>query len=261
MNELTINEKTIGEWIEKSEESLSKYATREYNKDSFFKSAMLAINESKELKECMSTKSGQLSIFNSLRYAASTGLSLNPQEGAACLIAYKGQCKYQIMKNGMIDLVMESGKVDFISSDAVHENDDWEIIKTMNGDNFTFVPDRTERGKIQGFFAALRMMNGIGHVKYMTAKQIDDHRKTYSKYNKLNEEQYGNKTILKALLIGLNISKELNISINNEEMLDKKQDKGYSSEDIKKELTDSKTIINVEAKVKPDTRNDNEPLF
>ena len=83
------NETDLNVWINKISTNLKSYSENADKK--FFKSAMLAIIENNDLMQALKTPSGQMSVYNSLKYAASTGLSLNPQEGKAALISYNSK--------------------------------------------------------------------------------------------------------------------------------------------------------------------------
>jgi len=188
------------------------------------KSALILISNTPTLQECMGTTDGQASLYQSLRFASSAGLSLNPQEGKATIIAYKGKAQFQIMKNGMMELVERSGRVEFISSDTVRENDHFDIEKTANGDEYSFKPFRKDRGDIDGFYAAIKLKDGPCHVKYMTMQEVIDFRDKYSsgyKFAKNKQEAawgksiegMGLKTVIKALLRNISISPEITAAI------------------------------------------------
>lgn len=218
---LTVSSDTAaGEFLQKFGKSLKDYAVREYNQTSFLKSAMIAIADNKELSECLTTESGKRSLFSALRYAATTGLSLNPQEGKAALIPYGGKIQYQVMKNGMIDLALESGKVEFITADYVKENDAFSIKKSIHGDEYEFSPALKDRGELLGFYAALKMKDGATHVKWITADEVSEHRKKYSSRTQMPESGYGIKTILKALLRNVSISDELDNAIGADDFFE-----------------------------------------
>ncbi len=186
---------------------LAKYAKRSYQMGDFLRSANLAILNNKDLTAAVQTDQGRISLMNALMYAAVTGLSLNPAEGKACLIAYGNSINYQIMKNGLIELALETKQVEFIVSDVVRENDTARIKKTMAGDDIEHYIALTERGKIIGFYAAMKLINGGQHVVYMTIKEMEEHRDKYGKgiskpdsaWRKSFEGQ-GNKTVVKRLL-------------------------------------------------------------
>ncbi|MBE9572475.1 MAG: recombinase RecT, partial [Proteobacteria bacterium] len=138
-------EKTAGDFMKSLAGQLETYAVRDYNNQVFAKSAMIAIVSSDGLQECLTTDEGKVSIINALKMAAGTGLSLNPQTGMAALIPYSKKinnrwiktAQFQIMKNGLIELALESGKVEFITADTVREADAFTMSKTMNGDEYS----------------------------------------------------------------------------------------------------------------------------
>jgi recombination protein RecT len=247
-------EKESSDFLTKCQKSLAGYANRKYDKSYFLKSAQLAILENTQLQECFKTDKGKSSLFHALRYAASTGLSLNPQEGKAALIAYRDKngnviVNYQVMKNGLLDLAMESGKVEFILSDVVRENDKYSgIRKTMSGDDFELTISSKDRGTIIGFFAGIKLKSGSTHACYMTIEEMEDHRDKYAKglyYKDGNPvkdhawhksfEGMGLKTVIKRLFRNLSISDDLDNAVSTDDgfegdTIDIPAD-GYSSED------------------------------
>jgi recombination protein RecT len=240
-NKMT-DEKQIALYVQKISPPLQQYAVRDYNAGSFFKSAMLLLVDNPNLGKLIN----QPSLLQALRFAAATGLSLNPQEGKCAIIAYGNKVSYQIMKNGLIELAMESGKVDFITAKAIRENDDFSIASSMSGDDYTFSPALRDRGDIIGFFAAIKLKTS-SHVDYMTKEEVDNHRDRYSTAKSGNSpwaksyEGMGVKTILKRLLNNVSISKAVTVAVNNDnssergtkDITDEARDlnKGFSSDD------------------------------
>ena len=246
-----VDENVVGKYLQERAKSLSGYALRVYDQEAFLKSAMLAINENDELKKCMGTEAGRTSVYHALRYAASTGLSLNPQMQKAALIAYSGKVQYQVMKSGMIDLAMDSGKIEFITADYVRENDVFDMFKSMDGDRYEFKPAKSDRGDVIGFFAAVKLKTGHGHVKWMTKEEVEEHRDKYTKMKggpwTTSFTGMGVKTVLKSLLRNLNISPELEAAVASDDKQSNivevqaeshpvATDKGASAEDVKKQL-------------------------
>jgi phage RecT family recombinase len=209
-----------GDFLNKFQKSLKDYAIRKYDGRAFLKSAMIAIADSPTLAECLKTDAGKRSLFNAMRYAATTGLSLNPQEGKAALIGYSGKIQYQVMKNGMIDLALESGKVEFITADYVRENDEFRITKSIDGDKYTFAPALRDRGGVLGYYAALKLASGATHVKWLTAEEVKAHREKYSKASQMPEIGYGVKTVMKALLRSVSISDALDRVIGQDDAIE-----------------------------------------
>jgi phage RecT family recombinase len=245
---------------------IDDYKVRDYKSTNFIKSAMIAISTDDNLQEALGTKEGQVGLLNAMRMAAGTGLSLNPQEGKSALVCYNKKIGnnwvkipgYQVMKNGLIELALESGKVDFITADTVRENDDFTASKTMNGDEYNFAPARKKRGEIDGFFAAVKMNDGKCHVKYMTLEEVSEHRKQFSDKTKMPEEGYGQKTVLKKLLNNLHISNLIDNAIGAESTDKTERDvtpephKGTGADDLSESLkTATQETIEAEV-VEPD---------
>lgn len=246
-----------GEFLKRFGKSLENYAMRKYDHSIFLKSAMIAIVNNSNLVDCLKSDAGKMSLFNAMRYAATTGLSLNPQEGKAALVSYKNKkgeavVNYQIMKNGMLDLALESGKIEFITADYVKENDVFSIKKTVNGDEYNFIPAVRDRGDIIGFFAALKLKGGATHVKWMTVEEIEDFRDKYSSTYKFNPENspwgksfigMGVKTIMKALLRNIRISDDLDRAIGSDDFYEAdfhvESEPGISADDAAKKLKDN----------------------
>jgi phage RecT family recombinase len=248
--QLATIEKTAADFLGNLKATLPTYAIREYRQETFIRSAMIALVSNDGLAKCLNTSDGKASIVNALRMAAGTGLSLNPQEGKAALIAYGNKVNFQVMKNGLIELALESGKVDFITSDTVRENDEFTMSKTMNGDEYFFSPARVDRGKIDGFFAAVKMKDGKCHTVYMAKEQVDEHRKKFSSKTQMPEEGYGQKTVLKRLLNNLHISPELSQAVGSDdtaeaELIDITPQPGTSADDLEHELTGKKEAAEV----------------
>jgi phage RecT family recombinase len=265
---------------------LTQYALGGYDFTAFQKSAMLAISQTPSLQDCFKTQDGKTSIYQAMCFAAITGLSLNPQEGKAALIAYKGRASYQIMKNGMIEIAERSGKVKFISSDTVRENDEFSIEKTAEGDKYTFKPARKSRGEIDGFFAALVLNDGACYVKYMTMQEVIENRDKYSsgyKFAKNKQdaawgksiEGMGLKTVIKALLRNVSISPEVSQAIGADDQSEHPEVKnitpsggGVNSDDIMKQLdaqAEPEVIIEPDKDQKKaaahDVNDDDQPFF
>jgi phage RecT family recombinase len=266
---LVIKEKDIQSYLKENAKSIQNYYSGS-NVEDFLRSALMVISENKNLMECLKTNPGKASLRHALKFAANTGLSLNPQEGKAALIAYNGQVTYQVMKNGLIDLAMDSKKVEFITADTVRENDSFDIKKTMNGDTYEYGPARKDRGKIDGFFSALKMKDGTCHVKYMTMEEIEAHRDQYSAmYRNKKEaspwhksfEGMALKTVIKALFRNLSISSDIDRAVGADdksesgEMRDVTEPDYMEAEPVTAEQT-AEAVEKKEEEIQPDPKED-----
>lgn len=259
------NDKIAGNFLQEIGERLNEYAIRSYNKSSFLKSAMVAIVNNESLCECLKSSEGKMSIFNALRYASTTGLSLNPQEGKAALIAYKNKngksiVNYQIMKNGMVEIALESGRVEFITADYVKENDKFSLKKSVVGDDYEFQPALKNRGDVIGFYAALKLRGGGSHVKWMTIDEMYSHRDKYSATFRFKKESspwfnafesMGIKTVMKALLRNVQISSDLDNAIGTDDFFEcdfKVEEKGVDAEGVIEKMIEAEKKIDLSHK-------------
>jgi len=245
-------------FLEKFQGSIKDYAIRKYDPVPFLKSAMLAIEDTGTLRECLKTDQGKRSLFNAMRYAAVTGLSLNPQEGKAALIGYKNKdgamtINYQIMKNGLVDLALESGKVEIITAEYVKKNDKFSLKKTASGDDFSFEPGLSARGEIIGFFAALKLKTGQTYTKWMTIEEVEEFRDKYSAMYKYKPDDspwkksfsaMGIKTVIKALLRAVRISDDLDNAIRADDFLEAEfKVHGVTPEEVTEKLKEEKPAV------------------
>ena len=212
-NEITVQ--TVSTQIREWAPGLKDFALTDFDQQRFFKTAIMAISETPSLMECMETPAGQSSLYSAMKRAFSTGLSLNPQEGKAAIIAYKGKAKYQIMKEGAIDIIFDSGDIKTLMVEIVYEKDEFSIEKSNAGDIYHFYPSRRERGEVDGYFCAITDKKGISHVKYMTQAECFEVRDAHSAMFKAkpemspwtkSEKGMCKKTVIKAAIRDLHIS-------------------------------------------------------
>lgn len=175
------NEAAIGGYLNEVKIRLPEYAVRKYKFPEFIKTAMLAIIENENLQRCLETPQGKQSLKNALRQAAVTGLSLNPAEGQACLVAYGNKVTYQTMKDGIITLAMESGKVEMIVSDLIHVGDKFTPKKTSRGDEFEHIPAISKRGEVEAYYVCVLLKNGRNILKVWDKAKGEEHRNKYAK--------------------------------------------------------------------------------
>jgi hypothetical protein len=62
--------KEVKNFLETFKDIARDYATREYDVPLFLKTALLCIMDSPDLQKCISTPTGQNSLYHALRYAA-----------------------------------------------------------------------------------------------------------------------------------------------------------------------------------------------
>jgi len=287
-NEITVQ--TISTQVHEWAPSLKDFALTEFNQQHFFKTAIMAISETPALMECMETPAGRSSLYSAMKRAFSTGLSLNPQEGKAAIIAYKGKAKYQIMKEGAIDIIFDSGDIKTLMVEIVYAADEFSIEKSNQGDIYHFSPARSGRGEVDGYFCAITDKEGISHVKYMTQEECFEVRDNHSSMFKAkpdmspwtkSEKGMCKKTVIKAAIRDLHISpsskalfssEDIELNIDEPPMKDvtPKKPTGNTANDVAKKLEGKKENQDKglqEAKnpldmpiVKPTTDDNEKPL-
>lgn len=171
----------IVEYVEHYQDILAEYLPKGTDSEGWIRSLYLLFSERPELQRAIQTQKGAISLYNGLKVAASSGLSLNPKLGELSVIAYGDKIEILTSKNGWIKLALRSGNVEYLDADIVRENDTFSISKTMDGDRFDHQIETKERGAFIGAYAALKDKRGLGHVCYMTRGEIEAHRDTYSK--------------------------------------------------------------------------------
>jgi len=263
-NEITVQ--TISTQIREWAPTLKDFALTKFDQQRFFKSAILAISENTELMECLKTLDGRASLHSAMKRAFSTGLSLNPQEGKAAIIAYKGKASYQIMKEGAIEILLNSGDIKTVMVEIVYENDEFSIEKSNQGDVYHFSPARKNRGEVDGYFCAITDKDDVTHVKYMTQEECFEIRDSHSMGYKFAKDKsssgwgkspkgYSKKTVIKAAIRDLHISPSSKALFSSEDMelnLDEPALKdvtpepitGNTADDVAKKLKGKKEVKN-----------------
>ena len=144
-----------------------------------------------------------LSIIYSSLCAAVTDLSLDKSCGQSAIIPYKGQCQFQIMKNGYIELALRSNLLQTINETRIYEG---EIeVNKFTGD-VTFLKQLND-GVYAGNLAFIRYKTGFEKFKYMSKEEIMEHAKKYSQSFRAKRGLWiddfnvmAKKTVLKLLL-------------------------------------------------------------
>ncbi len=144
-----------------------------------------------------------LVIMEALK-AATLKLPINKGLGFAYIVPYKTTPQFQIGYKGYIQLAMRTGQYRYINADKVFEGE------LIGADKLTGAIDLTgdkTSDKVIGYFAHLETLNGFRKTVYMTADQMYEHGKRYSKsfsYSKsawtTNFDEMGIKTMIRQLL-------------------------------------------------------------
>lgn len=226
--QIAVTEKSVAEFVTAVLPNLKKYSVRSYDQEAWAKTAMLCIVNNPELMACLQTDAGKSSLYHALRFAAASGLSLNPQEGESALVAPgDGKVYWWKMKNGIVKLLLETGVVKSVYGDVIRENDKFRVTKSFRGDEYEHVPALKGRGNITGVYSAILEKDGTGHVYYMTREEVEEHKLKYGK-GLANPKMAWNtswegmaiKTAIKLGADRLSLPKEIKAAIESEDLED-----------------------------------------
>lgn len=185
-------------------------------------------------------------LYNTCLMAAALKLPFNSNLGHAYIIPYKGEPQLQIGWKGFVQLAQRSGQFKTIGVNAVHEN---EIagVDGMTGEiQFDFKLPSEKSGKIVGYMAYFRLLNGFEKSLYMTMAELNQHGKNYSQTFKKgygvwkdNFDAMAQKTVIKLLL-----NKFAPLSINSDlaraiEVDQQNADGDYADNKPKVQIVDS----------------------
>lgn len=121
------------------------------------------------------------SVIASALVAASLDLPVNPSLGYMYIIPYGHTAQPQIGYKGYIQLAQRSGQYKHLNAIPVYEGE----LKSWNPltEEVEYEPkqDRDTNEQPIGYLGYMELLNGFSKTVYWTHKQIDDHRKEFSK--------------------------------------------------------------------------------
>lgn len=158
-----------------------------------------------------------MSVYNSALMAATLDLPINQNLGFAWIVPYKRKFKddsgwkevveaqFQIGYKGLVQLAQRTGQYTSINVIEVYENQ-FESFNTLTEEikaDFSKVGE----GKVVGYVAFFRLLNGFEKTCYWTLQKVNAHAKKYSKSFdnstspwKTNFDEMAKKTVLKSTL-------------------------------------------------------------
>ena len=142
----------------------------------FTTSLINVVNSNYQLK-----KADANSVIASALVAASLDLPVNPSLGYMYIIPYGNTAQPQIGYKGYIQLAQRSGQYKHLNAIPVYEGE----LKAWNPltEEVVYEPnqDRDTDDQPIGYLGYMELLNGFSKTVYWTHKQIDDHRKEFSK--------------------------------------------------------------------------------
>lgn len=170
----------------------------------FIASVIGAVNGNYKLQ-----KADPTTVLGSAMIAATLNLSVVPTLGQAALVPYKGNCQFQVMVRGLVQLAQRTGLYKTINAGEVYE-DEYDGEDLLTGEvSFHRViggyRDKGETDKIVGYFAFMETTTGFRKTEYWTKADVWNHGERYSKSFEdgpwaTNFDAMAKKTVLKSLL-------------------------------------------------------------
>ena len=177
-------------------------------------------------------KASPQSVYHAAITAATMDLPINQNLGFAYIVPYKGQAQFQMGWRGFVQLAQRTGSFKTINTIEVYENqlDHFDI---LSGE--ITLKNIEPSGKVVGYVAYFKLINGFEKSLYMSRDQMSVHAKKYSQSFKKGygvwadgEDGFnamGKKTVLKLLLskyapLSIEIQKAITLDqavVNNEE--------------------------------------------
>lgn len=109
--------------------------------------------------------------------AAELGINLNPSLGLGYIIPYGRVAQFQLGYRGMIQKTYETGAISGFFAEVVYQNDHFNRQFAPKRNLFHAPPEGSERGEPIGAYALITHKDGTIDYEYMTADQINRHRK------------------------------------------------------------------------------------
>lgn len=145
-----------------------------YNAPAYISSVMLAVANNNKLQECTPQ-----SIITSAMRAATLRLSCDPSTGQAWLIPFGKKATFVVGYKGIKDMALRTNKYRFLNVARIYEG------QTVNEDQLkgihTIDGFRNKNSKVIGYLLFFELLSGYSKTFYMTADEIIEHAKKYSK--------------------------------------------------------------------------------
>lgn len=133
------------------------------------------VKQSFQLQKCEPS-----SVIGAALTAAALDMSIDPNIGEAHIVPFGDKATFQLGFKGFIQLAMRSGEYKSFGSTVVY---DGELI-TYDELTGELVVDKSKRvagGKIIGYAAKFKLLNGFERGEFWTAEEIENHAMMYSK--------------------------------------------------------------------------------
>lgn len=180
-------------------DEIKKALPENVKSERFQRIALTAFNGNAKLQQC-----DPLTFLAAMMQSAQLGLEPNTPLGQAYLIPYGGNVQFQIGYKGLLELAYRTREYKNIYAHEVYENDEFEVEYGLNP-VLIHKPAFSNRGKVIGYYAVFKLINGGDSFAYMSIEEVEAHARKFSKtYSngpwKSDFDSMAKKTVLKQLL-------------------------------------------------------------
>lgn len=208
--------RTVVDLVQSMQKQFEIALPKHINSERFVRIAITSIRQNPKLAKC-----SQESLLGALMTSAQLGLEPGIL-GQAYLIPYGNNVQFQIGYKGMIELLRRSGQLSDIYACEIHKNDDFQITLGLHRDIKHNINFNEDRGEVVGYYAVAVLKDGANSFEFMTKKQVEEHRKKFSKASNNSPwttdfDEMAKKTVIKKLLKYLPVSVEWLENISKDE--------------------------------------------
>lgn len=197
--------KTMQDYVKAMSGEIEKALPSVITPERFTRMVLSAISTNPKLADCTPQ-----SFLGAMMTAAQLGVEPNTGLCEAFIVPYFNgrqktmEAQFQLGYKGMIDLAYRSGDVSIIQAHVVHENDEFEYELGLNP-NLIHKPATKDRGAAIAYYAVFKTKDGGYGFEVMSADDVNEHAKKYSKSYasspwQTNFDEMAKKTVLKKVL-------------------------------------------------------------
>lgn len=203
------------QFVNESRDKLAAYLPAKVDREKFMTGVFLAFDGNEDLQAALASPQGRSSVMSAMRLAACKGLSLNPQEGLAGFIPYRGAIQFRVYAAGLIALAIRDGHLKEMRTRVIYERDTLELGEDELGDTYRLARSIDDRGEVRGFLAVARLHDNTVRTAYMSAAQVEAWGERYGMRNRDGKlspmwrdsfEGAGQKTVARQLLTKLHVA-------------------------------------------------------
>lgn len=174
----------LSELLTRYKEQIAMALPRHLTPERMIRVALTAVGRNPTLQKC-----SPATIAGCVVQASILGLEPDGVLGEAYLVPFwnkkannnRGGYECQLIPGyqGLLKLVRNTGELQMVDVQAVHENDEFEFEKGMEP-FLRHKPALGDRGEIQSYWAGAVLINGGKQFEVMTVEEIERHRDQYS---------------------------------------------------------------------------------